>query len=141
MSADTAPAEPAGVLQVRFLFERPSAWELVRKLEPAAGPGVGCVSCSASSTQAPEQRQQQALAGRPVQLTFSRRSQVRGAATSECTWVCVCVCVGVYVDLASRTFASHASFSTGHASWVPPACALGPMSPVLPYPCTSSFTT
>jgi hypothetical protein len=65
----------SGVLQVRFLFERPSAWELVRRVEPAAGPGVGTVSCSAASKAAPEQRQQQP-AGRPLQLTFSRRSQV-----------------------------------------------------------------
>lgn len=65
------------MLQVRFLFERPSAWELVRRVEPAAGPGVGSVSCSAaSSSSAPEQLQQSA-AGKPMQLMFSRRSQVR----------------------------------------------------------------
>lgn len=90
----TAQAERSDTLQVRFLFERPSAWELVRRLEPAAGPGVGSVSCSASSTQAPEQHQQQAPAGRPLQLTFSRRSQVRDAAPSERMWVCVGVSLG-----------------------------------------------
>ena len=64
-------------MQVRFLFERPSAWELVRRVEPAAGPGVGSVcSCAASTTSVPQQLQQ-SPAGKSLQLTFSRRAQVR----------------------------------------------------------------
>ena len=109
----TAQAERTDIPQVRFLFERPSAWELVRRLEPAAGPGVGSVSCSASSMQAPEQHQQQAPAGRPLQLTFSRRSQVRDAAASERMWVCVCV------TLACKTLSSQASSKAWHVPRVP----------------------
>ena len=79
------------MLQVRFLFERPSAWELVRRVEPAAGPGVGSVSCSAASRAAPEQRQQEP-AGRPLQLTFSRRSQVGLFLLGShfCIQLCMC---------------------------------------------------
>ena len=74
------------MLQVRFLFERPSAWELVRRAEPAAGPGVGSVSCSAASASSASpasapQQQQQSAAGKSLQLTFSRRSQVRPLTT------------------------------------------------------------
>ena len=65
------------MLQVRFLFERPSGWELVRRVEPAAGPGVGSVSCNAASQTSAPQQQQQSAAGKSLQLTFSRRSQVR----------------------------------------------------------------
>ena len=103
----TAQAERSDTLQVRFLFERPSAWELVRRLEPAAGPGVGSVSCSAPSTQAPEQHQQQAPAGRPLQLTFSRRSQVRDAATGQRMWVCM------FVNLVCKTLPARHSLKHG----------------------------